>query len=257
MAEPGWHYWQAFTAPGLAGNPCAISQTVKALPTSLPAGDHTRCLSTALASKQAQVRCYDANGVTIACCGHGLLCSAQLWLSLWQGSGELLMGATTVPCWREDDTNWLRFSVLPVAAQPIESWIRSTLGVNPLRCAHVGGTQDYYVIEVSEGANLASVLTPSANLMAFTERALIVCQRMTNGPFGEHCRYRYFAPQYGVTEDIATGSAMRALLCYWRYWGATGKLTAWQQSVPGGLLLGDIQHQSVTVGGRVISLEDS
>ena len=63
--------------------------------------------------------------------------------------------------------------------------------------------------------------------------------------------FRYFAPQHGIAEDIATGSAMRVLADFWQAQGGYNELRAWQCSVEGGHLFSRIQGGITWVGGRV------
>ena len=65
---------------------------------------------------------------------------------------------------------------------------------------------------------------------------------------------RYFAPQYGVEEDIATGSAMRVLAQYWS--SRFKQLTVYQCSPQGGLLLSRHTATHVEVGGRCVSASE-
>jgi predicted PhzF superfamily epimerase YddE/YHI9 len=64
---------------------------------------------------------------------------------------------------------------------------------------------------------------------------------------------RYFAPQYGVPEDTATGSALRVLAEYWS--PRFTRLTAEQCSPAGGLLLAQWTPDHIDVGGRCSMLK--
>ncbi len=63
---------------------------------------------------------------------------------------------------------------------------------------------------------------------------------------------RYFAPQHGVNEDKATGSANRVLASYWKSKLNQRKLKARQLSVEGAVIEVECDKQMVWVSGKVI-----
>ncbi len=68
---------------------------------------------------------------------------------------------------------------------------------------------------------------------------------------GENIQYRYFAPQFGVPEDSATGSAMRVLAAYWQQRGYGDEQRALQRSAAGGWLLSRVEGERTWIGGHV------
>ena len=91
---------------------------------------------------------------------------------------------------------------------------------------------------------------PGAELAKHTGRAIIATCADTQSPALD-IRQRYFAPQHGIAEDIATGSAMRVLADFWQAQGGYNALRAWQCSVEGGHLFSRIEGVITWVGGRV------
>ena len=215
----------------------------------------TRCVTWPEGERRAGVRCYTADGDLIQCCGHGLLCSAWHWLAHWQGEGVLSACDGEVPCYRDDNTTWVGLPGLALAPCPVPDWlprmINGPAGHAAVRCANAGPQDGYLVIELAAGTDLTNLTPPDAILADYTRRALIVTCRVDaeHALCGEHIRFRYFAPQYGVPEDSATGSAMRILARYWETLG--NELTALQDSPAGGYLRSRLDGERVWVGGTV------
>lgn len=134
------------------------------------------------------------------------------------------------------------------------------LGATPQACAAVGDERGYLIAVLEDNAELQALRPPGRALAQLTSRALLVTCR-TNGPSagtddsGVDVHYRYFAPQYGVSEDPATGSAMRLLAQFWQDKGLGDRLNARQCSPEGGLLRSEIEGTLIWVGGRVLRTE--
>jgi predicted PhzF superfamily epimerase YddE/YHI9 len=90
-------------------------------------------------------------------------------------------------------------------------------------------------------------------LTRYTLRAIIACSWSGDKP--GVIRFRYFAPQYGVAEDSATGSAMRILLDYCQQNYQLEYLEAFQCSPAGGVLFARAVADRIAVGGRVECLD--
>jgi len=73
----------------------------------------------------------------------------------------------------------------------------------------------------SHGADdfdLKHIAPPDNGLSNWPQRA-IICTAAQPSTGTDAITLRYFAPQYGVVEDTATGSAMRVLADYWSHRG--------------------------------------
>jgi predicted PhzF superfamily epimerase YddE/YHI9 len=163
----------------------------------------------------------------------------------------LLAGELEVPCTEEQGINWLAFPTLATAPADVPEWAEELLGQRPLRAARAGPENGYLILETATDSDLHQATSPGAALAAHTPRALILTCRMTNSVNGEHIHYRYFAPQYGTDEDIATGSAMRVLAAYWGTRGLGPRLSALQCSREGGWLRSRAEGETTWVGGHV------
>lgn len=215
----------------------------------------TRCMTWPEGRNRAVVRCLTAAGQPIQCCGHGLLCSASLWLARWQSPGVLAACDTNIPCRREGDLVWIGLPALPCEPVATPQWAARVLGDTDaaaiLACASAGPEDGYMVIQMQPDYDLAAIAPPERNLAAFTGRALIVTCAVTarTALCDEQVHFRYFAPQYGVVEDAATGSAMRVLAPYWHAPGR--ELVALQRSSAHGYLRARLEGDRAWVGGHV------
>jgi predicted PhzF superfamily epimerase YddE/YHI9 len=204
------------------------------------------------------VSCRTATGEPIQCCGHGLLCSASLWLERWQSPGVLAACGADIACLRENDTVWIGLPAVPCEPVPTPRWLPVALqGLDAdtvLACAGAGPEDGYLVVEMPRDYDLAAITPPGANLAADTGRALIVtCAVSTRlALYDEQVQFRYFAPQYGVVEDAATGSAMRVLARYWQ--ALDSELVALQLSPARGYLRARLDGDRAWVGGHVSSI---
>ncbi|MAZ87619.1 MAG: hypothetical protein CL693_08230 [Cellvibrionaceae bacterium] len=102
----------------------------------------------------------------------------------------------------------LQVDELPVAAI---DWF----GVPITQALSTENEKGYWVLEVSDPLE---ALTPNFGaISASTDRAIILTTTVAAQKPSVERDYslRYFAPQYGIDEDIATGSANAIAACYW------------------------------------------
>lgn len=163
----------------------------------------------------------------------------------------LLAGEQEIPCNAQQSINWLAFPTFAIEAVDVPGWAEDILGLRPQRAAVAGPEDGYLVLETAANNNLPEASPPGDALATYTRRALILTCRTTASASGEDIHYRYFAPQYGTAEDIATGSAMRVLAAYWNTRGAGAALSALQCSAEGGWLLSRLEGDLTWIGGHV------
>jgi predicted PhzF superfamily epimerase YddE/YHI9 len=198
------------------------------------------------------VRCY-YNGRLIQCCGHGLLSAAYHWQQqLDRDELTLQMNNSTVQSWRDGQITWLSFNTLTTHSCEIPDWVEQVFPdqIKPLAAATAGGEQGYLVLQWPDGFSLAQLPLPRDCLVQHSQRALI-CTSAQPATGENAIELRYFAPQHGVSEDIATGSAIRILSHYWS--GRFEQLIAKQCSPVGGLLLANFNDNLVEIGGRCVA----
>lgn len=240
------------------GNPCRL--TMRHGPPSGSAdspGDHVVCESWPDVCDDRPViavRCHAPGGELIQCCGHGLLAAAHAWQrQLGCERLTLLMNNSLVASWREGDRTWLRFGRVNVQPCSVPDWVSDVFAgqQGSLVAATCGDARGYLVLQWPDDANLYGVQARIDRLAAHTGRALI-CTAAQPGEGEGRIQLRYFAPQYGVPEDSATGSAVRVLAAYWS--SRFVRLTAQQCSPRGGLLLSSWSQEHVDVGGHCMDI---
>jgi predicted PhzF superfamily epimerase YddE/YHI9 len=238
------------------GNPCLLS-TLKYEPSKLPAQNivATQCQSWPIqhSSEHAiAARCY-YKGRLIQCCGHGLLSTAYYWQQqLDRNELTLLMNNSIVQSWRDDDLTWLSFNTLTTHCCELPEWIEQVFPgqTKPLAAATAGDEQGYLIVQWPDAFSLAELPLPFACLLELTQRALICTAAQPAAGEGA-IELRYFAPQHGVSEDIATGSAIRILSHYWS--PRFDSLAARQCSPVGGQLFAHFKDTQVEIGGRCVA----
>jgi hypothetical protein len=241
------------------GNPCMLVMREKAPKESLaPTAGLTACYSWSSRSGPSpviSVICYTSDDRAIQCCGHGLLAAAYGWMQRLQlNEVSLLMNDSQVPGWRVGQTTWLSFKRLPTMNSAVPNWVEEVFAnqPQPVAAAVCGDEQGYLVLQWPDDFYLGQLAQPQTVLSAKTQRALI-CTSAQPSSGAEAIQLRYFAPQYGVPEDTATGSALRVLAEYWS--GRFTEMTAEQCSSAGGTLLAKWSSTHIEVGGHCESLE--
>jgi predicted PhzF superfamily epimerase YddE/YHI9 len=241
-------------AENSSGNPCLLSVLADAPVEPAPSdAGLTCCYSWPTHYKNEAViavSCYTPHGNAIQCCGHGLLAAAHSWQQRLQCSEiSLLMNHSLVPSWRHQKMTWLRFKRLATTACPVPDWVVEVFPnqPQPIAASVCGEEQGYMILQWPDDFHLKSLSQPLGCLSERSQRALI-CTAAQTSVGADAIALRYFAPQYGVPEDTATGSAMRVLAEYWspRFTG----LTAEQCSPAGGLLFAKWTPGHIDVGGR-------
>jgi PhzF family phenazine biosynthesis protein len=159
------------------------------------------------------------------------------------------MHSSLVPCWREQHNTWLRFERLTTRTVPVPDWVAEIFSAQaqPAAAALCADEEGYLILQWPD-ETLLKQLTPSLTTLAARSKRALICTAAHPSAGADAVQLRYFAPQYGVDEDPATGSAMRVLADYWSDRFHT--LTAQQCSREGGLLLARVAKTHVEVGGR-------
>ena len=208
-------------------DPATVYQAIlKAIPDLF---DSAICCCQWLPNQQLWVSCYQ-RGKAIQCCGHGLLAASKRRLlqdantSLTLRMGESLLSSDV-----EGNKVRLRFKPLQLFASATPSWLSACQpDVQPIDCARAGDEGGYMLVIWPDHCELSLLKRPSLAHLADAAYAVIYSRRLNDAVV----EMRYFAPQFAVAEDQATGSAARVLASYWRQ----SELTIHQVSVAGGLI---------------------
>lgn len=144
---------------------------------------------------------------------------------------------------------WLSFDTLTTHRCPLPNWIDQVFPGQevPIAAATAGGEQGYLVLQWPDAFSLSQLSQALALVTEYTQRALICTAAQPDQGDGA-IELRYFAPQHGVIEDLATGSAMRVLSHFWS--SRFQQLTAWQCSAAGAELFANFKGQHIEIGGR-------
>ncbi|WOJ92754.1 PhzF family phenazine biosynthesis protein [Congregibacter variabilis] len=213
---------------------------------------YTQCLSWPIDDDVCAVRCWSPADTQIKLCGHGLLCCGAAWSAADRAVGQLEMNGLRAAFHAEGDRFWIGLPSISCVACRVPHWIGEFFPVLPWRAAEAGDENGYLVLEWPQGFDLRALPIPAYALRRRSNRALIVTSRGSRSSPVD-VQLRYFAPQHGVPEDTATGSAMRVLATYWMNRDLDEQLTAQQCSRYGGELRSRVDGELTWVGGRVLN----
>lgn len=261
---------------GLRGNACVL-RALTSSPAQIPDFPNrtTGCLTWPDAQQGSfAVQCYNSQQL-IQCCGHGLLMAADYWLQeTGYQSLSLNMNGSKIKASLELDADsgdsqqskiCLHFSDISITPVAVPDWLKEELGLAgglwPIAAAHIGDDQGYLVLQFADNTDLKTLPAPQLSVASYSQRAIIYTSALSNSEQTNseqssceqlnisegHINLRYFAPQYGVAEDVATGSAMRVLARYWA--DRFTSLHGFQQSSVGGELFSTIDEKGIVVKG--------
>lgn len=201
-------------------------------------------------------RCYQ-RGRRVQFCGHGLLAIAALWQRLHSekfAENErhspiaLHSGGKDLTVESFDDLFWLRVSRPRCEARKSLRADSTPWSISPVAETLCGGPEGYRIWEWAPGTDIAK-LTVERSFLLRDKRATILTARAACGEMTYSLRY--LAPQYGIDEDAATGSANVVLADYWRRQQLPPPYVAHQCSPQGGLLHVDVDPHDVWIGGAI------
>ncbi|MEM6544809.1 MAG: PhzF family phenazine biosynthesis protein, partial [Pseudomonadota bacterium] len=150
----------------------------------------------------------------------------------------------------EDELAWIGLPPINCDACAMPTWVGEFFSSVPWRAATAGASNGYLILEWPAGFELEELTVPGAALAKRTQRSVIATCAAPDHPELD-IMLRYFAPNHGVPEDTATGSAMRVLASYWMRRELNGGLAAFQCSKRGGALYSRLRDELTWIGGRV------
>ncbi len=184
-------------------------------------------------------------------CGHGLLAVAH-----FLGSDPFLKRINTklatIEVASNKDDVWIGFEQfeitegLPCDLKP--SKLFGAFDIQPCIVSYVGNSNGYVVLELPKGIDLSKLKVNFELLKAATRRAVIATQKADDG---FDFKLRYFAPNHGVDEDVATGSANVILASYWSPKLNQTYFEAEQVSTQGAVIKSKIEKNKVWISGKV------
>lgn len=243
------HKVRTFIGPAMAGNPATV--WLNRVPeVDIDSGIH--CWVRQLNNRRAAVTCLDANG-SIRFCGHGLLAAAAVLLDPAAATPirELVLSTAEreVVARRRGRRIWLTLPRLYCSPCAIPDFARRCFNSPPMRAALAGDEQGYLLLEWPWSTPFSALDIDAQRLCRHTGRAVIAVQE-DRGPNYDY-RLRYFAPQYGNTEDAVTGSAHAVAADYWQQrQPGRGRRRALQASAAGGQVFSHVEGDRVSIGGE-------
>ncbi|AKE52240.1 PhzF family phenazine biosynthesis protein [Kangiella geojedonensis] len=209
------------------------------------------CFIYQLNERQFEIRFYNTTH-EIQLCGHGLLASAKVIAQDSQyESFNLLTRDSLVSCQYNPHQNNLEIAFRELKATEVSAptWLSDCFNVKPSKVSKAGPEDGYWVMEWPRDMALSDLVVEPDILMEKTQRAVIATQQSSNSDYDYN--FRYFAPQHGVLEDKATGSAHRVLVSYWHQHLNKCNFKARQYSIEGAELIGRIEGEDVWISGNV------
>lgn len=189
-------------------------------------------------------------------CGHGALAAAAFLDGKGKFKNELGLQFSAGKYWLRKDKNCYWFS--SKTATDISSMIyphsQALLGRDFLESAACMGSEGYLIVRVDDDLDIREIEPNLSVLEATTNKALILTSRQTQDS-GINYSLRYFAPQYGVPEDPATGSANEVAAQFWFSRINTQTLKCYQASASGGTIYAEKDENGhIWIGGKVVAL---
>lgn len=194
-------------------------------------------------------RCFQ-HGRCVQFCGHGVLAIAALWQRIHGATTSLAVrsGGRALRVELFDDLFWLHAPRPHCDARKSLSADVTPWSIAPVAESLCGGPQGYRIWEWAAGTDIATLQIERTFLLR-DQRATILTARAACGESAYSLRY--LAPQYGIDEDAATGSANVVLADYWARQQLRPPYVARQCSPQGGLMHVDVDSHEVRIGGAI------
>jgi len=178
-------------------------------------------------------------------CGHATLATAWvLFERLACQKREIVFDTKSGPLTvtRDGDWLWMDFPADPAVPVPCPDALREGLGRPPME---VHAAADY--LAVFESEEVVRALAPDFRALARLDRRGVIA----TAP-GRKADFvsRFFAPNYGIDEDPATGSAHCTLAPFWSERLGKKDLLAHQVSARGGVIRCEPRGARVRLGGQ-------
>lgn len=217
-------------------------------------GVATTCFISQVVSGHYDVRCFNGDKA-IQCCGHGMIAAAKTVFSICGLSTIIINEHITASHNINEaghDVVELKLPRLSARLQTVPKWVRDAITFGgekrvPSQAAVSVQDDGYLLLEFEPALPLEVFRALQLDLKQVcenTKRAIVLLQFDQKN---EHLYTRYFAPQYGVDEDIATGSVMRFVGDYIEQNYQCAHFDVSQCSSQGGFMKIDCKAKSVII----------
>ena len=184
-------------------------------------GVTTTCFTAELEAGQYEVQCFN-NKSAIQCCGHGMIAAAKN-IFVENKLSKIIINKNITASRNIDETGndvvklslprlYSRLQIVPDWANDVINFENEKL--TPNKSAISEDDDGYLLLELSSVLPLKvfrEMQLDTNKICDNTKHAVVIIQFDKEK---ESLAMRYFAPQYGVDEDVATGSVMRFVADY-------------------------------------------
>jgi PhzF family phenazine biosynthesis protein len=182
-------------------------------------GIDTTCFISMVTTDHYNVQCFN-NKNAIQCCGHGMIAAAKNIFTETSLSKITINHNVTASRNPDDyDVIELKLPRLTATIHTVPAWTHELIRLNDkyLVADHAAVSEQndgYLLLEIDSDISINDFSRLQVDLKKIcenTQRAIVIMQ------FDKAKQYlwmRYFAPQYGVSEDSATGSVQRFVADY-------------------------------------------
>lgn len=214
----------------------------------------TTCFVNHCVAEQYNVRCFNAES-EIQCCGHGMIAAAKTIFS----DSDLLeikineeLTASYTRILNDSTQVALSLPRLLSSVRAVPNWLNKSISFNseylvPDDSAVSDKDDGYILFEFGPLLKLDVFSALQLDLKQVcdnTKRAVVLMQFEQEK---QHLYIRYFAPQYGVAEDSATGSVMRFVADYIEKKYQCSRFDVSQCSIQGGFMKVDCKKQKIII----------
>lgn len=184
-------------------------------------GVATTCFTSELEAGQYEVQCFN-NKSEIQCCGHGMIAAAKN-IFIENKLSKIVINKHIYASRNIDEAGHdvviLTLPRLAARLQMVPGWANDIIGfenkkLTPDKSAVSEYDDGYLLLELTSVLPLKVFREMQLDINKIcdnTKRAVVIIQFDKEK---ESLAMRYFAPQYGVEEDVATGSVMRFVADY-------------------------------------------
>lgn len=189
--------------------------------------------------------------VEVDLCGHATLAAAHILREVYGEQGpiyfETLSGTLVADF--EGMMIQLDFPRLGITEDEVSDTIIKALNVQPV---FAGRTIHDSLIQVAD-ADQVRHCQPNFTLLKLTGVRGVMITAESDDPDYDFIS-RFFVPGAGIDEDPVTGSAHCALIPFWANRFNKNRLTGYQASRRGGVVIGELQEKRVLLFGEAITV---
>ena len=244
----------AFTGRLFGGNPAAVCPLTEWLPDatmqSIAAENNLAETAFFVPQDEGYLLRWFTPTVEVELCGHATLASGYVVTHIltpeWRSVKFDTLKAGPLEVTRDGDLMAMDFPCWPPEQEPADPRILAALGKMPAESFVARGR----TLAVYERAEDVAALKPDFAAM----RRMPGANAIVTAPGADGIDFvsRYFAPNFGVDEDPATGSAHCVLTPYWAERLGKKQLKAQQISARVGDLLCTLRGGRITLAGRAV-----